>query len=155
MSFSGWVVKNLPAIASGAGDRSLIPGVGNGNPLQYYYFRKPMDRGAWWAIVYGITKSLTQLSMHAYRKRTQKRLIEIIWTWYFSLKCLFLLCFVLFTCHIYWKTTIHLSRAKLIKKINSKNDVYAMQKRFQIRIQIFNYWKSMLSQSLTITGIVI
>ena len=35
---------------------------GNGNPLQYSCLENPMDRGAWWAIVQGVTKSRTQLS---------------------------------------------------------------------------------------------
>ena len=39
--------------------RSL--GGGNGNPLQYYCLENPMDRGAWWAIVYGAAKSWTRL----------------------------------------------------------------------------------------------
>ena len=30
----------------------------NGNPLQYSYLGNPMDRGAWWAIVHGVTKEL-------------------------------------------------------------------------------------------------
>ena len=34
----------------------------NGNPLQYSCLENPMDRGAWWATVYGVTKSLTWLS---------------------------------------------------------------------------------------------
>ena len=29
---------------------------GNGNPLQYSCLEKPMDKGAWQAIVHGITK---------------------------------------------------------------------------------------------------
>ena len=33
------------------------PGVENGNPLQYSCLGNPMDRGAWWAIVCGVTKS--------------------------------------------------------------------------------------------------
>ena len=37
-------------------------GEGNGNPLQYSYLENPMDRGAWWAVVHGVTKSWTQLS---------------------------------------------------------------------------------------------
>ena len=41
------------------------PGVGNDNALQYSCMKKSMDRGAWWAIVHGTTKSQTQLSMHA------------------------------------------------------------------------------------------
>ena len=51
-----------------AGDQGLIPGFGrspgegNGNPLQYSYLENPMDRGAWWATVHGVSKSWTQLS---------------------------------------------------------------------------------------------
>ena len=53
------VVKNLPA---NAGDTGLIPGFGgspgegNFNPLQYSYLGNPMDRGAWWATVYGVAR---------------------------------------------------------------------------------------------------
>ena len=32
------------------------PGDGNGNPLQYSCLENPMERGAWWAIVHGVTK---------------------------------------------------------------------------------------------------
>ena len=32
------------------------PGEGNGNPLQYSCLENPMDGGAWWAIVRGVTK---------------------------------------------------------------------------------------------------
>ena len=32
-------------------------GVGNGSLLQYSCLGNPMDRGAWWATVYGTTKS--------------------------------------------------------------------------------------------------
>ena len=31
------------------------PGEGNGNPLQYSCLENPMDRGAWWAMVHGVT----------------------------------------------------------------------------------------------------
>jgi len=53
------VVKNLPA---NAGDMGLIPGSGispgegNGNLLQYSCLGNPMDRGAWWAAVHGISE---------------------------------------------------------------------------------------------------
>ena len=33
------------------------PGEGNGNALQYSCLENPMDRGAWWATVHGVTKS--------------------------------------------------------------------------------------------------
>ena len=38
------------------------PGEGNGTPLQYCCLEKPMDRGAWYATVYGVAKSRTRLS---------------------------------------------------------------------------------------------
>ena len=59
------MIKHLP---DNAGDPRLIPGVGrspgkgNGNPLQYSCLGNPMVRGAWWATVYGVAKSWTQLS---------------------------------------------------------------------------------------------
>ena len=37
-------------------------GEGNGNPLQYSCLKIPMDRGAWWVTVHGITKNRTQLN---------------------------------------------------------------------------------------------
>jgi len=38
------------------------PGDGNGTPLQYSCLENPMDGGAWWAAVHGVSKSRTQLS---------------------------------------------------------------------------------------------
>ena len=58
----GSAVKNPPA---NAGDRcsgpgsGRCPGEGNGNPLQYSYLRNPVDRGAWQAIVCGVSKNQT------------------------------------------------------------------------------------------------
>ena len=59
------MVKNLPVNAEDAGDSSLIPelgkspGEGNDNPLQYSCLDNSMDRGAWRAIVHGVTESQT------------------------------------------------------------------------------------------------
>jgi len=36
-------------------------GEGNGNPLQYSCLENPMDGGAWWATVYGVSQSRTRL----------------------------------------------------------------------------------------------
>ena len=36
-------------------------GEGNGTPLQYSCLENPMDGGAWWAAVYGVAQSWTQL----------------------------------------------------------------------------------------------
>ena len=61
------MVENPPA---NAGDMGLIPGsarsprVENGNPFQYSCLENSMDRGAWRAIVHGVTKSQTRLSVH-------------------------------------------------------------------------------------------
>ena len=40
----------------------LESGEGNGTPLQYSCLENPMDGGAWWAAVHGVTKSWTRLS---------------------------------------------------------------------------------------------
>ena len=40
----------------------LTLGEGNGSPLQYSYLENPMDRGAWWATVHGVTKSRTRVT---------------------------------------------------------------------------------------------
>ena len=36
-------------------------GEGNGNPLQCSCLENPMDGGAWWASIYGVTQSQTRL----------------------------------------------------------------------------------------------
>ena len=61
----GLAVKHLPA---NAGDVRLIPGwgrapgVGNGNPLQYFCLGNCVDGGAWWATVRGVAQSQRRLS---------------------------------------------------------------------------------------------
>ena len=60
------MVKIPSANAGDIRDVSWIPGSGRtpgggyGNPRQYSRLENPMDRGAWWAIVHGVTKSWTQ-----------------------------------------------------------------------------------------------
>ena len=57
------VAQSIKESDCSAIDPVLIPGLGrslgggNGNPLQYSCLGKPMDRGAWWATVHGVTKS--------------------------------------------------------------------------------------------------
>ena len=54
------VLKNPSANAQ---DRGSIPGSGrspgggHGSPLQYSCLENPMNRGAWWAIVYRVAES--------------------------------------------------------------------------------------------------
>ena len=53
------MVRNLSA---NVGEAALIPGSerssgeGYGNPLQYSYQGKPMNRAVWWATAHGVTK---------------------------------------------------------------------------------------------------
>ena len=61
------MVKNVLADAGDPGDTGLILGLGrssgggNGNPLQDSCLEDSMDRAAWRAAVYGVTKSQVQL----------------------------------------------------------------------------------------------
>ena len=56
------VAKTVKKSPANAGDTGLMPGLGTssgegiGNPLQYSCLENPMDRGAWWATVYGVAK---------------------------------------------------------------------------------------------------
>ena len=76
---SGTAVKNPPASEGYTRDLGSIPGLGrspgkgNGNPLQYHCLKSPMDRGAWWATVHGVTKSQSQLSMHSRTSFTEPK----------------------------------------------------------------------------------
>ena len=57
------VVKNLPINAGDSRDAGSVPGGerspggGHDNPLQYFCLKNPMDRRAWWAMVYRVTES--------------------------------------------------------------------------------------------------
>ena len=59
------VVKNPSSDAGDSREVSSVPGWGrspgggNGNPLQYSCLDNPMDKGAWWATVPGVTKCQT------------------------------------------------------------------------------------------------
>ena len=61
-----WLSSKESACQCGAA--GSIPGLGrsprrgNGNPLQYFCLESPVDRGTWWAIVHGVTKSRILLS---------------------------------------------------------------------------------------------
>ena len=62
------MVRNLPImretwVQSLGWGRS--PGGGHGDLLQYSCLENPLDKGAWWATVHGITKNQTQLSDEA------------------------------------------------------------------------------------------
>ena len=45
-----------------------LPGVGNGNPLQYSCLEGPMDRGTWWAGTYTVLDSPQDYPVHKVTK---------------------------------------------------------------------------------------
>ena len=51
------------------------PGVGSGNLLQYSCLENSMDRGAWEAIVHGVTKDLDITETHKHTCCFQKGMI--------------------------------------------------------------------------------
>ena len=61
------LVNNPTTSAGDSRDMGLIsgsgrsPGGGHGNSLQNSSLENPTDKGAWWAIVHGLTKSWTRL----------------------------------------------------------------------------------------------
>ena len=67
----GWEVgfpggSDVKESSSNVGDLGSIPGLrrspggGHGNPLQCSCLETPTDRGAWWVILHGVAKSLTE-----------------------------------------------------------------------------------------------
>ena len=71
--------------ACSAGDLGLIPGLGrspgggHGNPLQYSCLENPMDRGAWWATVHGVTQSDTTERLSTSTAQTENSLDVLPW----------------------------------------------------------------------------
>ena len=55
------------------GIRRRVIGEGNSNPLQYSCLENPMDGGAWWAAVHGVSKSGTRLSDFTFHFHTLER----------------------------------------------------------------------------------
>ena len=68
----GSVIKESTCSAGAAGDSgsdswvAKIPWRGHGYSLQYSFLENPMDRGARWATIHGITNSQTQLKQLSY-----------------------------------------------------------------------------------------
>ena len=64
----------------------MVLGEGNGTLLQYSCLENPMDRGAWWAAVHGVAKSLARLSdftftfhFHALKKEMAAHSSVLAW----------------------------------------------------------------------------
>ena len=65
--------------SANAGDVSLIPelgrssGEGNGNPLHSSCLENSIDRGPWWATVYGVTKEAEMTKRLSNNKNMEHR----------------------------------------------------------------------------------
>ena len=74
------------------GDQGLIPVLGkyseeeNGYLLQYSYLEKFSDRGTWWAIVYGVSKSWTPIKppIHQFLNRSVLSVLCASYLWYLN-----------------------------------------------------------------------
>ena len=62
VTWASLVAQTVKESAHNVGYLDLIPGEGNGNPLQYSCLENSMDRETQWATVHGVPKSQTQLS---------------------------------------------------------------------------------------------
>ena len=64
-------------------------GEGNGNPLQYSCLENPMEGGAWWAAIYGVTQNQTPLkwlsSSSSCVSLDIQWLHSLLFQWYFGI----------------------------------------------------------------------
>ena len=63
-------------------EKGRSPGGGNGYPLQYSDLENSMDRGAWQAIIHGVSKSQTRLNnfhslTHSFKFRFNKNISDL------------------------------------------------------------------------------
>ena len=76
--------SEVTASAWTAGDPGSIPeserspGEGNGNPLQYSCLENPVEGGAWWATVHGISKSQTRLNDFTFTYSVNKYIKKVM-----------------------------------------------------------------------------
>ena len=74
--------KNAQTIAQ-LHSSHTVSGEGNGNPLQYSCLENPVDRGAWWAAVYGFHRVGQDWSnipcMHAFEKEMATHSSVLAW----------------------------------------------------------------------------
>ena len=77
------VVKNVSANTGDIRDAVSVPGSGrspaggHGHPLQDSCLGNPMDRGAWWATVHGVSKesNTTEATYHTYPNVSMRRIL--------------------------------------------------------------------------------
>ena len=80
------VAKNQTGLKQLSTHVCMYYGEGNGTPLQYSCLENPMDGGAWWAAVHGVSKSRKRLSnftftfhFHALKKEMATHSSVLAW----------------------------------------------------------------------------
>ena len=75
------MVKNLPANVADMGsipEWGRSPGEANGYPLQSSCLENPMDRGAWWTTVHGVTAK--RWSTYDISAESLVSLLQLLWS---------------------------------------------------------------------------
>ena len=82
-------------------------GEGNDNPLQCSCLENPRDMGTWWAAVYGVTQSWTQLKWLSSSSRSLLNLscmVSVLVSWLFIFDSIFISRFWIIFTIIIWNT---------------------------------------------------
>ena len=74
-TFEGEIGENLDEEGNTFYQRHKTVRIGEryGNPLQYFCLENPTDGGAWWAAIYGVSQSWTQLKRFSSNSSSSSR----------------------------------------------------------------------------------
>ena len=109
-------------------------GEGNGNPLQCFCLENPRDSGAWWAAIYGVAQSQTQLKWLSSSSCEIKRCLLL------GGKVMTNLDSVLKSREITLPTKIHLVRAMAFPVVMYGCESWTIKKVECRRIDVFKLW---------------
>ena len=90
-------------------------GEGNGNPLQCSCLENPRDRGAWWAVVYGVAQNWTRLTRLSSSSRGYIQFLVM----YLYILIYVCVCIYINTCIFFHKRTFYES---FIKNFHKKSE---------------------------------
>ena len=84
------------------------PGTGHGNPFQYSCLENPMDRGAWWITIHGVTKSQIRLKRLITHTHAREQVVKLTRGTFLEL---------IFLYYRFWTLSILLYIAKMVSKV--------------------------------------